>query len=177
MDLNQLYNLKTQAPLRGGEAGIWLSRLAQEVVDAQASGSGPGQDDSAGTPTAGTIVPGQIVELNASGNLALATQCDLSARTAKLYLLVHSGNKDFSGSFVGKLNCVHGGVRFVTDKFDAGSYSPGDALVISSGTAGNLMKKAAVGDHIQVVGVVGPDGLDATTGVLDVIMAQGLQGA
>ena len=177
MDLTQLFTLKTQSPLRGGEGGIWLSQYAQEIIDAQASGSGAGQPDASGTPQPGTIVPGQLVQLNASGNLELATQADLSAVTPKLYFLVHTGDKDFSGSFVGKLNAVHGGVRYVTTAFDAGTYNPGDALVVSSITPGNLMKKGAVGDHIQVVGVVGPFGVDAT-GVLDVFMTQGcIQGS
>lgn len=177
MDLKQKFTPKTQAPLRGGEAGLWLSRYAQEVVDALAAGSGASVPDSDGTPVAGTIVPGQIVELNSSGNFALATQCDLSAATPKLYFVVFSGDKDLSGAFVGKLNACHGGMRYVTEKYDAGSYAPGDALVVSSGTAGNLQKKGAVADHIQVVGIVGPDGVSAVDGTLDVIMVQGLQGA
>lgn len=178
MNLTQVFTLKTQSPLRGGEAGIWLSQYAQEVIDAQATGSGPGQPDSTGTPTPGNILPGQIVQLNSQGNLALATPTDLASAFPSMYFLVHSGDVDFSGSFVGKLNVVHGGVRFITLSFDTGSYTPGAPLVISSGTAGNLALKGAVGDHNQVVAVVGPLGIDPSTGALDVFMTQGcIQGS
>lgn len=175
MDLKSKFSLTTQSPRRGSESGLNLALLAQEVADARAAGSGAGVPDSDGTPTAGTIVPGQIVELNSSGNFQLATQRDLSAATPKLYCVVITGTKDLSGSYVGKINAVHG-AQFVTDKVDSGSYSPGDALVVSGTTPGNLAKKGAFGDRIQVVGVVGPKGFDATKGTLDVVMLQGLQG-
>jgi hypothetical protein len=178
MDLSQKFTPKTQAPLRGGEAGIWMSGYPQEVADAIAAGSGPSVPDSTtGIPQPGTIVPGQLVQLNANGNFDLAAQVNLSSAMPALYFVVFSGDKDFSGSFVGKINCCHGGMRYVTTAFDAGTYTPGAPLVPSATVPGNLAPKASASDHIQVVGFVGMNGVDATDGTLDVVMVQGVQGS
>jgi hypothetical protein len=142
MDLSQKFTPKTQAPLRGGEAGIWMSGYPQEVADAIAAGSGPSVPDSTtGIPQPGTIVPGQLVQLNANGNFDLAAQVNLSSAMPALYFVVFSGDKDFSGSFVGKINCCHGGMRYVTTAFDAGTYTPGAPLVPSATVPGNLAPK------------------------------------
>lgn len=155
-------------PLNGFKSGIYESFTPVEVLNAFASGTGPGVADDNGTPTPGTIECGHIVSMAASGGMELATSPDLSAAFSKMLWVVFSGDDDFSGSFVGAINCFHGGARFDTEKFNtAQTYTPGAPLVAS---AGLLTPKAAYNDHIQVLGYVGPRGV--LSGVLDVLMPQ-----
>ena len=122
-----------------------------------------------GTPTAGTIEPGAIVCMNASGKAVLATTPTVSAANPKLVFVTLDGDVDYSGSFVQKLTVLHGGFTMVTDQFEAGSYSPGDAVTFNGG-------KIAVkvfGDHKQIIGFVGPAGKNVTDATLEVIVPQG----
>ena len=109
--------------------------------------------------------------MNANGDVDLATSATLDSANAKLMFVVFSGDDDFSGATAGAVNCVHGGCRFDTEKYNtAQSFTPGVALIAVSGI---LNLKVAV-DHKQVVGFVGPRGV--LNGVLDVIMPQGVSG-
>lgn len=173
MKLTQKFDLKTMNPMPGALSGLWISVQPKEVADAYAAGSGPGVPGASGTPTAGTLVPGQIVYLSASG-AQLMSSGDLTAAMPKLPFVLFSGDDDFSGSFVGEVLAFHGGARLDTEKFDAGSYTVGAPLIASAGTPGNFAPKAAAADHYQIVGFVGPRGV--TNGVLDVLMPQGVCG-
>jgi len=174
MKLSNKYTPTGMEPMPGARAGLWLSCKAQEVATAEAAGVGPGVPDDEGTPTPGTVVPGSLVEINASGNLQLATSPDWTAAMPKMIFCVFSGDDDFSGSLVGDLLCYHGGGRLDTQQYNpAGSYVPGMPLIAS---AGLFTPKVAANDHFQVIAVVGPKGL-STNGVLDVLLCQGSLGA
>jgi uncharacterized protein YaiE (UPF0345 family) len=167
MKLSQKFNLSGRDPINGAKAGIYESFTPVEVLNAYATGTGPGVPDDNGTIVAGTISPGHIVSLVASGAVDLASSPNLNSANAIMMFVVFSGDDDFSGATSGAMNCVHGGCRFDTEKFDsAQSYTPGAALIASSG----LLTPKTVGDHLQIVGFVGPRGV--LNGVLDVLMPQ-----
>ena len=135
-----------------------------------------------GTPVAGVIPAGAIVKMDpadgtavlaTSGVLASAVAADIAANQLKkvMVFVVIDGNKDFSGAFVQKLTVLNGGFTMLTDQYDAGAYTPG--LPVSF----NVGKVAlAVAGSQQIFGVVGPAGLDAVNGVLEVIVPQGIAG-
>lgn len=116
-----------------------------------------------GTPQAGTIPPGALVVMNSSGKAVLAS----TAADPQLVFITVDGNTDFSGAFVQKLTCLHGGVTVKTDQFAAGAYLPGLAVSFNLGK----IKLRAAGE--QIIGFVGPSGLDSVEGVLEVILPQG----
>lgn len=125
---------------------------------------------SEGTPIAGVIPPGAIVTMDpANGTALLATTGNVttSRLNAKMVFVTIDGNKDFSGAFVQKLTVLHGGFTMLTDQYDAGSYSPGTLVSFNGGK----VKVAGVDD--QIIGAVGPAGLDSINGVLEVIVPQG----
>ena len=157
-------------PLTGGVAGIWLVMKPKEVADAEQAGSGPGvPDPTTGTPVPGTVVPGYGVELDSNGLAVLGSSPNVSSAFAKMFFVVFAGDNDYGGAFVGKIVGIHGGVRFDTEKYTAGSYVIGTPLILASGF---WQSKAAAADHIQAVAIIGPRGV--LNGVLDVIMPQTL---
>jgi hypothetical protein len=126
--------------------------------------------NSEGTPVAGVIPPGAIVSMNVTtGEAELATTGDVVANrlNAKMAFVTIDGNKDFSGSFVQKLTVLHGGFTMLTDQYDTGSYTPGKLVSFNAG------KVKLAGATDQIIGVVGPAGLDSVNGVLQVIVPQG----
>lgn len=131
--------------------------------------------NSEGTPVPGTIPAGAIVTMDTSGNAVLATTGDVSSDVAanamnrKLVFVTIDGNKDFSGSFVQKLTVLQGGFTMKTDQYDAGAYLPGKLVSFNSGK----VKLADADGSDQILGAVGPNGLDAVNGVLEVIVPQG----
>lgn len=170
MKLNSKFQLRTNVPQKGAYGSIWLNCKPQEVLDAEATGVGPGAIESSGTPTQGTFEPGVVIQLNAAGAFELATPAVLGTDMPKMYFVVFAGNNDFS--LDGSIFVFHGGARFETIMFDAGSgYDPGLPLVVSGATDGNLALKAAAGDNVQVVGYVGPKGL-RPNGALEVLFPQ-----
>lgn len=127
--------------------------------------------NSEGTPIAGVIPAGAIVTMDvADGTAVLATTGDVAAArlNAQMVFVTIDGNKDFSGSFVQKLTVLQGGFTMLTDQYDAGAYAPGKPVSFNAGK----IKLAGATD--QFIGVVGPAGLDAVNGVLQVIVPQGL---
>lgn len=173
MKLSQKFNLSGRDPINGAKAGIYESFTPVEIFNAYASGTGPGVPDDNGTIVAGTIEPGHIVAVSsASGTVDLASSPTLSSAMPIMPFVVFSGDDDFSGATAGAVNCVHGGCRFDTEKYNtASSYTPGAPLVAVSGV---VQPKASATDHIQIVGFVGPRGV--LNGVLDVLMPQGVCG-
>jgi hypothetical protein len=126
--------------------------------------------NSEGTPVAGTIPAGAVVTMDTTtGEALLATTGDVVASrlNAKMVFVTIDGNKDFSGSFVQKLTVLHGGFTMLTDQYDAGAYTPGKLVSFNAGK----IKLAGATD--QIIGAVGPAGLDAVNGVLQVIVPQG----
>ena len=166
MKLSSKFNLSGRDPINGAKAGIYESFEPTEVANAYALGTGPGVPDDNGTPQPGTIEPGHVVTLAATGTVGLATSPDLSAALSILMWVVFSGDDDFSGSAAGQMNCVHGGTRFDTQKYSAAAYTPGIPLIVSAG----LLTPKVLGDNRQTFGYVGPRG--ELNGVLDVFMPQ-----
>jgi hypothetical protein len=127
--------------------------------------------NSEGTPVAGVIPAGAIVRMDTDGTAILATTADVTTRlNAKMVFVTIDGNKDFSGSFVQKLTVLHGGFTMLTDQYDLASGAlnvPGTLVTFKAG------KVHAAGATDQFLGVVGPAGLDAVNGVLQVIVPQG----
>lgn len=167
--ITEKFTLRTESPLPGGLAGIWMTLDTQEAVDARAAGTGPSVPDEFGTPAAGTILRGHGVTYNSSGNVVKATSVDVAAALPQLLMVVFAGNNDYSGRFSnGKVVCVHGGVRFDTEKFGAGPFSPNDPLFLTTG----VWNLSVLASRRQIAGWVGPRGL--ANGVLDVVMPQGV---
>jgi hypothetical protein len=131
--------------------------------------------NSEGTPVAGVIPAGAIVTMNGSGEAVLATTGDVAndgvakKLNMQMVFVAIDGNKDFSGSFVQKLTVLNGGFTMKTDQYDAGGYQPGNLVTFNAGK----IKLADAGGQ-QVIGVVGPSGLDAVNGILEVIVPQGI---
>lgn len=166
MDFTNTYRLITETPKPGAMACLGIStQYAKEVSDALAVGTvgGAGQPDANWVYTAGTIRPGQGVQMTSAAVWELGTSPDVSAALPKALFFVHEGDKDFTGRYVGRLTALRGLARFKTSAISGSSFSPGDALYMSSG---NFVLKVN-GDHRQIVGWVGPDGL--RNGLLDVM--------
>jgi len=125
--------------------------------------------NSEGTPVAGTIPAGTILRMDVDGTAIPATTGDVAAArlNAKMVFVTIDGNKDFTGSFVQKLTVLNGGFTMLTDQYDAFAYTPGMLVTFNAGK----IKNAGATD--QFIGVVGPAGLDAVNGVLEVIVPQG----
>ena len=146
-----------------------LSALAQTLpVD-----SPPGLDAN-GTPQAGTIPAGTVVQMNVAGNAIPASTPDISAANRVLAFVAIDGNVDFDGRFVEVLTVLHGGFTMWTDQFVAGAYQPG--LPVSFGiTVAGKVELLTSRTTQQLLGFVGPSGLDTTTtpNRLQVIVPQG----
>ena len=123
-----------------------------------------------GTPQPGTIAPGMIVKMDTTtGKAVLATTPDISAAHKVLPFVVIEGNTDYAGSFVQKLTVLHGGFTMKTDQYDAGAYTPGLPVTFNAGKVALLANRATE----QLLGFVGPAGLDTVNNVLEVIVPQG----
>ena len=169
--LEDKFQMVTQDPRPGAYGGIWEDFIPEEVATAEAAGVGPGVPAASGTFAPGTIPPGRILELNSNGRVQDGNSQDITANYAKVFWVAFEGDTDFSSAYAGKVTCVHGGMRIETTQFVTGqSYVSGRPVIVSGG---QLAPKAAVGDHIQAVGIVGPNGVNAD-GVLDVYLVQGI---
>jgi hypothetical protein len=127
---------------------------------------------SEGTPLAGEFPPGAIVEMNEDGKAVLATSpANVTADMAlkKLLFVTIDGNTGFSGAFAQRLTVLAGGFTMLTDQFETGTYVPGAPVAVDEGKIVAMESPSTV----QVYGFVGPAGLDATNGVLQVIVPQG----
>lgn len=122
-----------------------------------------------GTPVAGTIFPGAVVKMDSSGKAVLATTPDLSEDPKVLPFIAIDGNVDYSGAWTQRLTVLQGGFTMKTDQYAAGAYTPGAPVTFASGKVKLLTDKAKE----QLFGFVGPSGLDATNGILQVIVPQG----
>jgi hypothetical protein len=139
-----------------------------------------------GTPTPGTFQPGDLVTMTSGGVAQLATTTDLTSTDPQMVFVTVDGDVDYSGSFVRKLTVLHGGISIKTDRYRAldGSnaaiaYAPSTPLTFHSGkivSVANAKASAPAGYAIaapQIIGYVGPDGLDSANGVLHVMLPQG----
>jgi hypothetical protein len=134
---------------------------------------------SSGTPTAGTIPAGSIVVMNSTGYAIPADNDAATTNAPVLMFITIDGDMDYDGSFVHKLTCIQGGIEILTPQYFVTTYAPG--AMLTCGHAGSSPvstgKFRAVGSGEQIYGVVGPRGVNATTGLLDVIIPQGISPA
>lgn len=162
------FSLHTAGPIPGTNAGIYESFSPAEMIAAAAAGTGPGVPDASGTLTPGTILPGHFVMMDSSGNMVLATSPDLNAANSVMMWMVVTGDNDYSGMASGKINCVHGGVRADTERFDpAQTYTPGIPLIAVAG----VLTPKVFGDNRQIVAYVGPT--HVSNAKLDIYTVQG----
>jgi len=127
-----------------------------------------------GTPNVGLVPPGTIVVMNATGEAVLGTALDTAtaatrAANTKMAFVVIDGNTDYSGAFTNKLTCLHGGFTMVTDQVTGtlSTFTPGTPVSFAAG------KLIVATTNLQIIGVVGPAGYDATLGTVQVIVPQG----
>jgi hypothetical protein len=158
------FDVITHDPLEHSKAGL---ALVLSVYGAPAPGSG-------GTPTAGSIPAGSIIVMNANGLAILADNDAATTHAPKLMFVTVDGDQDYDGSFVHKITCVQGGIEILTPQYAAAAYAPGAMLTCGDTATSTVGKFRAAAGGEQIYGVVGPLGLNATTGVLDVIIPQGI---
>ena len=146
-----------------------MAALAQTL----AVDSPPGLDAN-GTPQAGTIPAGMVVQMNTAGKAVPASTIDISAADKALVFVVIDGNVDFDGCFVEVLTVLHGGFTMWTDQFVAGAFVPGKPVTFGATTPG-MVELMTVRATQQLLGFVGPAGLDTSTtpNRLQVIVPQG----
>jgi hypothetical protein len=126
-----------------------------------------------GTPVAGTIPAGTIVTMDhTTGCAVVGATVNISNTQKELAFVVIDGNMDFSGSFVQKLTVLQGGFTMQTDQYHTGVYTPGLPVTWGLNEAGkiDLMTDRTTQ---QLLGFVGPNGLDAVNSILEVIIPQG----
>lgn len=162
--LTSNFDVITHDPPEHAKAGL---ALVLAVAGAPAPGSG-------GTPTAGTVAAGSIVQMNASG-LAIPADNDAATTNAPCLLFVTiDGDEDYDGSFVHKITCIQGGIEILTPEYVVAAYTPGGLLTCGDTATSSVGQFRTAAATEQVYGIVGPLGVNATTGVLDVIIPQGI---
>lgn len=147
--------------------------------------------DAQGTPTYANLAaglqfpPGTIVMINTTAGSGLGTAIKgdaqvmydgtglrTDANQPRMFFVTIDGNVDYSGSFVEKLSVLQGGFTMKTDQYVAGTYTPGKPVTVVGGKI--APREGATNPRYQIYGFVGPAGLDATAGVLEVIVPQGV---
>jgi hypothetical protein len=113
-----------------------------------------------------------VVVMNSNGEAIIADNDDAETDAPSLLFVAFDGDVDNDGALVHKLTCCQGGCRLKDDQYVAAGYTPGDVLTCGNAADEGKFRAAAAGE--QIYGVVGPDGLDSTNGVLDVIIPQGI---
>ena len=160
--------LNSKFDIQSVDNPLAVAALAQvlEVLNPPALGTN-------GTPQPGTIPPGAIVKMDTStGKAVLASTPDIStSANVVLPFVTIDGNMDYSGSFVEKITVFAGGYTMVTDQYDlnGGSFTLGAPVTFLNGKVIPMTNKVTQ----QLFGFVGPKGLDATAGTLQVIVPQG----
>lgn len=149
------------------------------------------------TPDADKLLPGTVVTMKDTGEAEKATlpltfvegaagngkELDAAA-VPKMPFVTIDGNTDYSGRFVRKITVFHGGFTMVTDQYttdastaqdgsdpQAASFKPGYPVTV---VKGKIVPRAGASALRQIYGFVGPAGLDAVNGVLQVIVPQGV---
>lgn len=159
-NLNSLFDIITRDPHPNALASLMM------VLDV-AGAPGPG---AGGTPSPGTLRPGHIIMMDASGEAVLGDTAAWTAATPILYMVAVDGDTDYDGAFLHRITCLTGGLQMKTEQFVAGVYTPGQPLTVgTAGTAGTLLGLTAANEPL--VAFVGPNGVNAD-GTLDVVMPQ-----
>lgn len=151
-----------------------------DVLGATGPYSTPG---GSGTPVVGPIFRGAIVNMDPTTGKAVLADYDvtsviyLGATKAKtMFFVAVDGDQDFDGSFVHKITALQGGLEILTDQFTvSASLIPGAPLRPGATSTGDVgMFVLADPSTDQVYGYVGSKGYNTTTGLLHVIIPQGV---
>lgn len=142
--------------------------LASLMVILDVSGA-PGPAPS-GTPTAGSIEPGNIIMMDASGEAVLGDRAAWTAATPIMYVTAVDGDVDLDGAFMHRITCLQGGFQMKTEQYVAAPYTPGQPLTVGTGATVGQLEGLTLADQ-PLIGFVGPNGV-ASDGTLDVIVPQ-----
>lgn len=136
-----------------------------------------------GTPVAGTIFRGAIVNMDPSSGEAVIADYDITSviyggatKAKTMFFVTPDGDVDFDGAYVHKITCIQGGFELVTDQFTTDPGMVPGAPLRPGGTIGGDAGMFVLADPStdQVYGYVGKDGINTTTGLLHVIIPQGV---
>lgn len=164
--LNSSFDVITHDPPEHAKAGLAMVLAVNS----------PPAVSGSGTPTAGVIPAGAIVIMNAAGQAIIADNNSATTNAPCLMFVTIDGDMDLDGSFVHKVTCIQGGIEIQTPQYVAAVYNSGDMLTCgdSLATPTEVGKFRAAASGEQIYGIVGPLGLNATKGCLDVIIPQGI---
>jgi hypothetical protein len=169
--LNSTFDIIGHDPHANARAGL-MTVLAVEGF------AGPYASlPASGTPAAGDIPAGSIVVMNSNGNAILADGDVATGQAPAMLFVTVDGDQDYSGAFVGKVTCIHGGAEFQLDtaNFVAAAYTPGEWLTCGgTANAGKFTKVTGTPGTQQIYGMVGPLGYDSAKDTLHVIIPQGI---
>lgn len=150
-----------------------MSNLASKFDVLRGWPAGSALDESIAVDSGVTLTEGTLAVIDsATGNLALPTAVSVQGAAAgpTKFRMVIQGNDQFDGKFVGKAVTLRGAFTVATDKFVAGSYTPGQLLTVHVAVdASQGWLCARTGTNEQVVGEV--ESYDSVNGVLVVSMA------
>lgn len=178
--LNSKFNFRGHDPHPAAKASL---ATVLKVHGALGPYSTPG---GSGTPVPGPIFRGAIVMMNLAGEAVLAdndvTVIPYQASTTKTpFFVAVDGDQDFDGAFVHKVTALQGGMEIITDQFTPNAgLVPGAPVrpgATSTGDAGKFRLAApsiVPGADEQVYGYVGSEGYNTVTGLLHVIIPQGV---
>jgi len=142
--------------------------LASLMVILDVSGA-PGPAPS-GTPTPGTIEPGHIVMMDATGEAVLGDRAAWTTATPIMYMAAVDGDMDMDGAFLHRITCLQGGFEMTTEQYVAAAYTPGQPLTVGTGANVGLLEGLTLAGQ-PLYGFVGPRGV-GSDGTLDVIVPQ-----
>lgn len=182
--------LNSKFDITSVESPLAVAALAQ-VLDVAIPGgaqlySGTGDAFQGGTPLTPDAIaypPGTVVMMDANGK---AVRCDCPVLFTAvpdagsvaagvdpvMPFVTIDGNTDYSGRFVRKLTVFQGGFTMQTDQYDVGTgaFAPGKPVTV---VGGRIVPRQGANAGRQIYGWVGPKGLDAVNGTLEVIVPQG----
>jgi hypothetical protein len=178
--LTSKFNFRGRDPHPAAKASL---ATVLKVAGALGPYSTPG---GSGTPVVGPIFRGAIVCMDVNGEAILAdsdvTNLAYQATQQKTpFFVAVDGDQDFDGAFVHKVTALQGGMEILTDQFTVDPGLIPGAPVCPGGTIGGDvgMFRLAVPTIVpatdeQVYGYVGSEGYNTVTGLLHVIIPQGV---
>lgn len=138
------------------------------------------------TPASAALPPGTVVVMGADGKAVKGDAPVLFIEGAAgngkeldgtvdpvLPWVTIDGNTEYSGAFVRKVTVLQGGFTMLTDQFDAtaGTFDIGKPVTFAGG---KIVPRKGAHALKQIYGFVGPDGHNTVTGVVQVVIPQGV---
>ena len=178
--LRSKFNFNGHDPHASAKASL---TTVLKVAGAIGPYGGPG---GSGTPIAGPIFRGAIVNMNLAGEAVIADNdvtvvAFQATGTRTPFFVAVDGDQDFDGAFVHSVSCIQGGTEYRTDQFTPNAGLVPGAPLRPGGTIGGDAGKFVLatpsivpGADEQVYGYVGSEGFNTATGLLHVIVPQGV---